>query len=260
MINSINSYSSNLYSWANTSASSKLVDTKTSKSSTSDTVFSNETTTASSFSTDNSSLSLEELFGKMSQTVQKPISELSETTSDTLDYDPATIDLDSDGTLSANEYEELMSQMGISDGLSAEDFFAQYDTDGDGEITLSEMEASKPMMPMKPMGPPPTKEESSTSSLDTDGDGTISADEYNAAVTELGIDDLEATEALFSKYDTDSNGIITADELQTQQTATGENSSSSEEVKRIISQALASYEANYQYTFESENSILSGIA
>ena len=51
----------------------------------------------------------------------------------------SSIDADSDGTISSDEYEDMISQMGIPDALSAEEFFTQYDTDEDGEITQEEM-------------------------------------------------------------------------------------------------------------------------
>ena len=49
------------------------------------------------------------------------------------------IDADGDGTISTDEYEEMIAQMGISNALSAEDFFKQYDVNEDGEISQDEM-------------------------------------------------------------------------------------------------------------------------
>ncbi|RJQ25179.1 EF-hand domain-containing protein [Candidatus Parcubacteria bacterium] len=70
---------------------------------------------------------------------------------------PPEIDTDSDGTLSEDEYENLVSQLGEQNSLSTEDFFAKFDTDGDGEITGSEMEAvqSSETSDTAPIGPPP---------------------------------------------------------------------------------------------------------
>lgn len=116
-----------------------------------------------------------------------------------------------------------------------------------------EMDASKPMRP-------PTKKEETTSSLDTNDDGIISIAEYEAAVSEMGITDTDAADALFAKYDIDSNGIITSDELQAQQSTTvNSTNSTSDEYKTVSPRVLASYEANYQYMFETENSTINSI-
>ncbi len=260
MISSVNSYSSNLYLQASTSLLNKLAGAEASKASTSYKTLSSEATESSTSSTDRSSLTLEELVERMQQTPLKPVSNVSEINSDT-----SSIDADGDGMLSADEYDTLMTQMGIKDASSAEDFFQQYDTDADGEITLAEMEASRPMKPMRPMGPPP-EETQNTSSLDTDGDGTVSTEEYQAAVSALGIEDTDATDALFAKYDTDSDGNITTKEILAQQStivSSTNNTSSlstSEEFKRVASRILASYEANFQYIYEPSNSTASSIA
>lgn len=134
-------------------------------------------------STDNSVLSFEDYL-QMMQSFQKAVdisTSSSEQTASSSEQnttvgDISSIDTDEDGTISADEYDSLISQMGIKDAQSSEDFFAQFDTDGDGEITASEMDASKPM---RPMGPPPQENESLLSKMDTDKDGTISTDEYN---------------------------------------------------------------------------------
>ena len=260
MNSSVNSYSSNLHLQANKSLLNKLADAEESKPSTSYKALSSETTESSTSSTDGSSLTLEELVERMQQTPLKPISNASEVNSDT-----SSIDTDGDGMLSADEYDTLMSQLDIQDAASAEDFFQQYDTDADGEITLAEMEANQPMKPMRPMGPPP--EEAQTSSyLDTDGDGIVSTEEYQAAVSALGIEDTDAADALFAKYDTDSDGNITTEEILAQQSTIvsyANNTSSlstSEEFKRVASRMLASYEANLQYIYEPSDSTTSSIA
>lgn len=51
---------------------------------------------------------------------------------------PPDIDMDGDGTLSADEYEKLVSLMGTEDTLLSEDFFNQYDTNEDGELSAEE--------------------------------------------------------------------------------------------------------------------------
>lgn len=97
MISSINSYSSNLFIRANNSLVSKLAGTETIKDSTSNMILSNEATESSTFSNSRSSLSLEELLGKMQQTAQKNISNSPETNSDTTSSDISSFDTDGDG-------------------------------------------------------------------------------------------------------------------------------------------------------------------
>ncbi|MFT4145627.1 MAG: EF-hand domain-containing protein, partial [Mobilitalea sp.] len=254
MISSVNSYSNNLYVQAGKSLLNKLAETEASKNSSSYKTLSNEVT-KSSLSTNGSSLTLEELVERMQQTPPKPISNVSEINSDT-----SSIDVDGDGMMSTDEYDTLMSQLGIEDAASAEEFFQQYDTNADGEITAAEMEASSPMKPMHPIGPPPEETQTSSSYLDTDGDGTVSTEEYQAAVSALGIENTEAADALFAKYDTDSDGNITSEEILAQQStivSSTDNTaaiSTSEEFKRVASRILASYEANFQYVFEPSTS------
>jgi len=53
--------------------------------------------------------------------------------------DISSIDADGDGTLSTDEYEAMISQMGIPNALDAEEFFKQFDLNEDGEISADEM-------------------------------------------------------------------------------------------------------------------------
>lgn len=251
-------------------------------------------------STDNSELSIEDYL-QMMQSFQKAVaistssSEQNDSSSEqnTTARDISSIDTDGDGTISADEYDSLISQMGINDAQSSEDFFAQFDTDGDGEITASEMDASKPM---RPMGPPPEEKESLLSKIDTDKDGTISADEYNSLISKLNISDAPSSEEVFSQLDTNSDNEISLDEIlaaqknsveedSTQQSSTQSTSSQnntvqrastqsnsvqntssdstsdqynfvqslSEELRRLASNTLNAYENNYQFMFGTDN-------
>jgi|GEM_PF-3359991 Ca2+-binding EF-hand superfamily protein len=208
MINSVNSYSKNLYATANNNLLSELKAIEAIKKTTSYQTPTDDAAESSTISNSSSTLSLEEIAGMMQQTTQKQATLVSEANSSTDSID--SIDADNDGTISSDEYDDLMSQLGIKDAPSSEDFFAQFDTNSDGEITSSEMDANRPT---GPMGPPPTDTQTTTSYLDTDGDGIVSTEEYQAAVSALGIEDTDAANALFAEYDTDSDGKITSSEM-----------------------------------------------
>lgn len=183
------------------------------------------TSTDSSTVSDEKALSLEDLF-LMMQNDQRSASipEAEETQTDST---LGSIDADGDGTLSTDEFDALMSQLGITNAPDAEDFFAQFDTNGDGEITSTEMDANKPMGP-PPMGMPPM--------------GGQEADEF------------------FSKYDTNSDGEITADELTTaasqaesaSRTDSATTAELSEEFKQFAAKVMQAYETNYQYMYGSD--------
>lgn len=127
------------------------------------------------------------------------------------------IDADDDGNISSEEYDSLISQLGIDNAPSSKDFFSLFDTNSDGEVTSEEfdstMESARP-----PMGPPPEGRaqedaQSKISDIDTDGDGTISADEYNTFISKLGIDDAPSSNEFFTQFDANSDGEISAEEL-----------------------------------------------
>jgi len=124
------------------------------------------------------------------------------------------IDLDSDGTVSTDEYDSAIAQMGITNAPSSKDFFAQVDTNSDGEISVDELKAQRPTGP--PMGPPPTQAQSISSDIDLDSDGTISTDEYDSAIAQMGITDAPSSKDFFAQVDTNSDGEISVDELNAQ--------------------------------------------
>lgn len=156
------------------------------------------------------------------------------------------IDADGDGTISADEYEELVEKLGITNAPEADDFFAQYDTDGDGEITAAEMEAVKPGE-VPPPGRPIEEVPAFSSSIDTDGDGSISADEYDTYISKSGITDALTSDDFFAKYDTDSDGELTADEIST----------AYNKYIRAAANAAGSYEASFDYVYDPESTAYS---
>lgn len=162
-----------------------------------------------------SNLSLMDIMGLMQNSNTAKQKESKE---DATDGDISALDADGDGTLSADEYDSLISQLGINNAQSAEDFFKEYDTDGDGEITSEEMQA-KDTGKMMPPPPPPIEEEDTdevgfSSGTDTDGDGKISAAEYEAFVSNNGLTDALSAEDFFDLYDTDEDGQISTDEVK----------------------------------------------
>lgn len=100
--------------------------------------------------------------------------------------DISSIDEDGNGTISTDEYETMISQMGIPNALDSEEFFAQYDSNEDGEISEDEM----PEPGSVGVKPPNYAKENSAkgiASIDEDEDGTISTDEYEAMISQMGI-------------------------------------------------------------------------
>lgn len=160
-------------------------------------------------------LSLMDIMGLMQNSKSAKQEEITE---DAKDGNSSTIDADGDGTISEDEYENLISQSGIKNALSAEDFFKKYDSDGDGEITSEEMSAVKTGKMMPPPPPPVenenTSEDGFSSATDTDGDGTISAEEYETFVKNNNLTDALSAENFFNLYDTDKDGKISTDEVK----------------------------------------------
>ncbi|WOO37504.1 EF-hand domain-containing protein [Anaerocolumna sp. AGMB13020] len=162
-----------------------------------------------------SNLSLIDVMGLMQKTGSVKEAETKE---DVKDDNSSTLDLDGDGTLSSDEYENLVDQLGLKNALSSEDFFARYDTDEDGEITAEELRAVNAEKRMPPPPPPVLEEEESeegfSSAVDTDGDGYISTEEYEAFVSGLNTEEPLSSEEFFTQYDTDKDGKISAEEVR----------------------------------------------
>jgi Ca2+-binding EF-hand superfamily protein len=125
----------------------------------------------------------------------------------------AKTDTDGDGTLSADEFATAMAQMQAggppppppppSDSTSEEDsdsvssLFASVDTDGDGVVSLAELQASLTKSTDDSSDTETTDATTSTDSttssqfsslltaLDTDGDGSLSEDEFSEAFRQV---------------------------------------------------------------------------
>lgn len=111
-----------------------------------------------------------------------------------------------------------------SQGPSQEEMakiFAAMDSDGDGSVTQSEMEAARPPAPpqefdMSSMsttqfagmgGPGGAGGQDPIQSLDSDEDGSVSSDEF-------GLDEAsEEVQALFSAIDSDGDDALSSDEI-----------------------------------------------
>jgi len=208
MINSVNSNSSYLSLLTNNDLLNKL--SEKAKANSEDSSFKvSSVAPVQSSTTDSANLSMEDHL-KLMQSVQNQSTISSATTQTNSGSDLSSLDTDGDGTISADEYDSIMSKMGITDAPSAKDFFAQVDTNADGEISIDEMKAQKPM------GPPPTENQSISSDVDTDGDGTISTDEYDSIISKMGITDAPSAKDFFAQVDTNADGEISVDELNAQ--------------------------------------------
>ena len=160
--------------------------------------------------------------------------------------DISTIDADGDGTISSDEYETMISQMGIKNALSAEDFFAAYDLNEDGEISADEMpepgtvgasSQTAASQSAPPELPPMEIDEDTLSQYDTDGDGVLSATEFSAMMEALKPDD-EDQEITNSVTNTSTD------------TSTDTKISQLENMNKLLLSALAQYEENYKSMFE----------
>jgi len=162
-----------------------------------------------------SNLSLVDVMGLMQKTGSVKEAETKE---EVKDDNSSALDLDGDGTLSSDEYDNLVKQLGLKNALSSEDFFTKYDTDEDGEITAEELRAVNGEKRMPPPPPPVLEEDESeegfSSAVDTDGDGYISTEEYEAFVSGLDTEEPLSSEDFFAQYDTDKDGKISAEEVR----------------------------------------------
>lgn len=124
----------------------------------------------------------------------------------------------------------VAQKTGLSLDTSAEDMLAQYDADGDGQLSQAEFDAGRPsgqelgmaggMPPPPPGGPggPGGAQQSGGSSatttydpLDTNEDGTVSLAERLAGSSSAQ----EAAQALFAAIDTDGDKTLSETEAQT---------------------------------------------
>lgn len=155
------------------------------------------------------------------------------------------LDSDTSGGISQTEFQTFVDAMSPdtrgallaaqeTGGTSAtasttpEDLFARVDSDGDGSVSRSELEAFvKANAPAGGRPPPPdgasTADPSSQlfAALDADGDGSVSEGELEAALADRtsttasdGTTSSSETAALFSTIDTDGDGKISQSELE----------------------------------------------
>ncbi|SEV96272.1 EF-hand domain-containing protein [[Clostridium] fimetarium] len=227
MINSVNSNSSYLSILTNNNLLNKLSETaKENSNATSFKVPAVASIQTSTSSLDSSNLSIEDHL-RLMQSIQNQSTVSPATAQTTSASDLSSLDTDGDGTISTDEYDSIISNLGITDAPSAEDFFAQVDANSDGEISVDELKAQRPM------GPPPTENQTISSDLDTDGDGTISSDEYDSILSQMGITDAPSAKDFFSQVDTNSDGEISIDELNAQNTLASQ-AASTQSISSVI--------------------------
>jgi Ca2+-binding EF-hand superfamily protein len=131
------------------------------------------------------------------------------------------IDTDSDGTLSEDEYDLMISEMGIQDALTSTDFFAQYDLNEDGEISSEEMPEPEAVTPLSDSQALSDVVSEIFSEFDTNQDGTISPEEFAEMFASLN-----------------------------EETETG----SSAALQRMATNVIQTYEGNYEFFTENETS------
>lgn len=138
------------------------------------------------------------------------------------------IDEDGSGGLDQTEFSDLAAKVGEMTGkdVDAEDLFAQYDADGDGQ--LSEEETQTFMDDNRPEGPPPGGMMGGMgavqgpppdlsqvfSDADEDEDGSLDADEAEgiAEMISNATDEEISADELIAAYDEDGDGTLSEDE------------------------------------------------
>jgi len=128
----------------------------------------------------------------------------------------AQLDTNGDGGIDKTELQAAIDEMSEKTGksldLDVEEIFAQLDADGDGQISVSET----PQMRGGPPPPPPGGAQGGDwlTQMDTNGDGVISIEEMQAASAELS----EQTglsldvEEIFGRLDVNGDGTIDSSE------------------------------------------------
>jgi Ca2+-binding EF-hand superfamily protein len=109
------------------------------------------------------------------------------------------VDTDASGGISETELTTLAANISDQTGqtLDISDAISTYDSDGDGELSDTELKSFMGASGVKPPPPPPP----------TMGMNRTSGDEEEISAT--------AAESIISSYDTDSDGVLNSSELQT---------------------------------------------
>lgn len=229
MVNSINSDSGYLALKTNNNVSRVNSSKETEKDLVYDKIQLSKNVVSSDSSVEGSpDMTIEDYMGMM-QSFQKP-AEISFVSDQSIaDGNAGSIDADSDGTISTDEYENLISQLGLTDAPSTEEVFSALDTNEDGEISIDELEANKPSGP-PPMVLPPEITKSSNLSDNL----SATAENDNSSV-----------------QSSSSTGIDSTTNTSLEQYLT-------EEFRRLASNVINAYENNYQYAYGFDNENQSG--
>ncbi|KAK3239829.1 Calcium-dependent protein kinase 15 [Cymbomonas tetramitiformis] len=141
----------------------------------------------------------------------------------------------------------------IAENLSAEEIsgleeiFKSFDTDGDGTITLAEMDRGLSKMAKQGTSSKLTKDhvKQLMAAADVDSDGVISYQEFITSTLQMNkLDSDEHLHKAFMNFDTDNSGYITREELRA---ALSENGSSVEEIEAIIGDVDKDNDGNINY-------------
>ena len=129
--------------------------------------------------------------------------------------------------------------MSAKDNLSVDEIadykkaFAVYDDNGDGTITVEELQSV-----MKSMGHdvPRSQVEEMLLENDENNDGVVDFDEFLTAMTRIKLDPQQELMEAFKVFDRDGNGYITVDELRATIRQCGENATDAQ-VEQMVHEA-----------------------
>jgi len=138
-------------------------------------------------------------------------------------------DADGTGGLSLEEFQALGPKDGkkVDGATSVQDLFNQIDTDGNGEVTQTELDAKAKadfasrlqqggalsganLLQASASGSP---DQDFLTKVDADGNGSISLDEFKAAKPADAQNDI-SSEDIFNQLDSDGDGSVTLSELE----------------------------------------------
>ncbi|KAE9336693.1 hypothetical protein PR003_g12372, partial [Phytophthora rubi] len=121
-------------------------------------------------------------------------------------------DRDGSGELEYDEFRRLMHESGVKDDKEIDALIEEIDEDGSGSISFNEFSR---VYERRIKRSPNTSDEIAAmfSKYDRDGSGDLDYDEFRRLMSQLGVKDKSAVDALIDEIDEDGSGSISFDEF-----------------------------------------------